>query len=112
MRENRTRFSGCKHDGKLRRAANALDVIDEIELSLEHLLIQKKKRSEGLILRGCSNIFLHCQVGQELRDLAFAHLIWMSFMVKKNEAAYPIHVSLLGTNRIVFHAQLPADAVE
>ena len=82
MRENRTRFSGCKHHGKLRRTANPLDVIDEIELSFEYLLIQKKKRSERLILRGCSNMFLHGQVGQELRDLAFTHLIWMALVVK------------------------------
>ena len=112
MRENRTRFSGCKHHGKLRRTANPLDVIDEIELSFEYLLIQKKKRSERLILRGCSNMFLHGQVGQELRDLAFAHLIWMSFVVEKDEAAYPFNVSLLGADRIMFYPQMPADAVE
>ena len=66
MRENSTCFTGRQHHGKLRRAANALDVIDEIELSFEYLLIQKQKRSERLILRGCSNMFLHGQVGQEL----------------------------------------------
>ena len=86
--------------------------IDEIELSFEYPLIQKKKRSERLILRGCSDMFLHGQVRQELRDLAFAHLIWMTLTVKEDEATYPFNVSLLGADRIMFYPQTPADAVE
>jgi len=57
-------------------------------------------------------MFLHGQVRQELRDLAFAHLIWMTLTVKEDEATYPFNVSLLGADRIMFYPQTPADAVE
>ena len=57
-------------------------------------------------------MLLNCQVGQKLRDLAFAHLIRMALVVKEDEAPYPVNVNLLGADRIMFYPQLPADAVE
>ena len=106
------RFSGCKHHGKLRRAADALDVIHEIELSLEHLLVKKQQRAESLVLSGCSDAFFDRKMSEKFGDFFLAHFVWVAFAMKENVAAYPIHISLLGTDRIVFHAQLPADPVE
>jgi hypothetical protein len=51
-------------------------------------------------------------VRQELRDLAFSHLIWMTLPVKKNKATYPFDVSLLGADGIMFYPQMPAHTVE
>jgi hypothetical protein len=36
----------------------------------------------------------------------------VAFAMEKDVAPNPIHVSLLGSYRIVFYAQMPADAIE
>jgi hypothetical protein len=42
VRQNSTRLVGREHDGELCRACDALDVLDKIEFSLEHLLVKKE----------------------------------------------------------------------
>jgi hypothetical protein len=59
-----------------------------------------------------ATFFFNGQVRQELRDLAFSHLIWMTLPVKKNKATYPFDVSLLGADGIMFYPQMPAHTVE
>jgi hypothetical protein len=41
-----------------------------------------------------------------------AHFDWMAFAMEKDVAPNPIHISLLGSYRIVFYAQMPPNAVE
>ena len=103
VREHRTGFARREDHGQLRWPRNALDVLDEVEFSLEHPLVKKQQRAERLILSGRSNIFFNGQVRQKLRDLAFAHFTRMTFVMKKNEAANPIDICLLRTDRIMFH---------
>ena len=54
----------------------------------------------------------NAQISEKFRDFFLAHFVGMAFAMKKNEAPDPIYVSLLRTDRIVFYAQLPPDAVE
>lgn len=112
MREHGKRFGRRKDHWQLCRARHALDIVDEVEFALEHLLVKKEERSESLVLRGSRYIFLHSEMCEELGDLVFAHLVWVALVVKEDEAPYPIDVRLLGADRIMFHAQMPADAVE
>ena len=53
-----------------------------------------------------------CQVRQKKGDFFFAHLIGVALVMKENETANPIDVSLFGPNAVVFDPQMPADAVE
>ena len=57
-------------------------------------------------------MFFNCEMRKEFRNFAFAHFAWMTFAMEKDVAPNPIHISLLGSNRIVFYAQVPPNAVE
>ena len=101
-----------QYDGQLGRACDALDIVDEIKFSLKHLLIEKQECCESLILRRGSDMFFNCEMRKEFSNFTFAHFAWMTFAMEKDEAPNPIHVSLLGSDRIVFYAQMPTNAVE
>ena len=47
----------------------------------------------------------------DTKDEQYA-LLGVTFVVKENETANPIDVSLFGANAVAFHAQVPADAIE
>jgi hypothetical protein len=112
VREDSPYFAGRQHDGQLGRACDALDVVDEIEFSLKHLLIEKQECGESLVLRRSSDMLFSCEMGKEFGNFAFAHCAWMTFAMKKDVTPNPIHISLLGADRIVFYAQVPPNAVE
>jgi hypothetical protein len=112
VRENSACFARRQYDGQLGRACDALDIVDEIKFSLEHLLIEKQECCESLILRRSSDMFFNCEMRKEFSNFTFAHFAWMTFAMEKDEAPHPIHVSLLGSDRIVFYAQMPTNAVE
>ena len=112
MRKNSACFARRQYDGQLGRACDTLDIADEIEFSLEHLLIEKQECGESLILRRGSDMFFSCEMRKEFGNFTFAHFAWMTFAMKKDVAPNPIHVSLLGSDRIVFYPQVPTNAVE
>ncbi len=105
-------FSAGKDNGQLRRARNTLDVVDEIEFSVEYLLVKKQQRTESLILSRCGDALLHSEMSEKFGDFVLAHFVRMAFAMKKNVTSNPIHVRLFGANRIMLNAQVPADAVE
>src|SRR5919106_6195714 len=106
------RLSGSKYNGKFRRFGNTLDVIDEVEFSLEHLLVKKKQCAESLVLSRCGDALFDREMSEKLGDFFFAHFVRMAFAVEKNEAANPIDVGLLGADGVMFHAQMPSDAIK
>jgi hypothetical protein len=75
-------------------------------------LVKKKKCSESLVLRGRRNMFIDGKMSEEFGDLAFTHFVWMALVVKQDVAANPIEIRLLRANGIMFHAQMPANAIE
>src|SRR5207244_7154762 len=98
VRQNSPRFGRRQDYRKFSRAFDTLDVINEVEFSIEHLLVKKKQRSESLVLCGGSDMLFHGQMGKEFSDLALAHFVRMALMMKKDKAAYPIDVRLLGAD--------------
>lgn len=110
--EDGARFSAGEDDGQLGRTADALDAIDKREFAIEHLLIKKENRAEGLVLSGGGDTALDREMAQEGGDLGFAHLGRMAFLVEEDEAPDPIEISLLGADAVALDAQVPAHAIE
>ena len=112
MGEDTARFAGREYDRQLRWSRNALDVVDEIEFSLQYLLIKKQQCAERLILRGGSDMFIYREMRQKLRYLSLAHFVRVAFAVKENVAPDPIDVRLLSADRVMFYTQMPAHAIQ
>ena len=89
---------------------DSLDVIDEVEFSLEHLLVKKQERAESLILSGRCDAFFHREMSKEFTDFFLAHLARVAFAMKENVTANPIDVRLLGADGVMFYPQMPAHA--
>jgi hypothetical protein len=85
-------------DGELGRAFDPLDFIDEGEFALEDLLVKEEEAAQGLVLGGGGDVFVHCEVGKELSDFVFAHLVGMAFVVEEDVAPDPIDIGLLGAD--------------
>src|SRR5207248_6706812 len=112
LAEDRAGFGRREHHWQLRRTRHAFDAVDEIQFPIEDLLIKKQQRAERLVLSRRGNISLNREMTQEIRNLLFAHLVWMSFFVKQNETARPVEVRFLGTDGVTLRAQKPANAIE
>ena len=104
VREYSPCFGGREHDRKFWRASDTLDIINEVEFSFEHLLLQKKKRSECLILSGCGDAFFNREISEKFGDFFLCHFVGVAFAMKKNVTANPIHIRLLGTDGVIFDA--------
>jgi hypothetical protein len=111
MGENGPRFGSREDDGKLRRAANALDR-NKFELPVEHLLEEKEKRAQSLVLGGRGDVSHYREISKEGSDLLLAHFVWMAFTMEENEAPDPINVSRLGADAVVLDPQMPTNAIE
>jgi hypothetical protein len=57
-------------------------------------------------------MFFNREMRKEFSNFTFAHFAWMTFAMEKDVAQNPIHVSLLGSDRIMFYPQVPANPVE
>jgi len=49
---------------------------------------------------------------QRLADVLLAHFVRVAFAMKENVTANPIDVRLLGADGVMFHPQMPANAIE
>jgi hypothetical protein len=70
--------------------------------------VHRQRLSAGRKRNTCRDSIEPWHVSEALR----AHFAWMTFAMEKDVAPNPIHVSLLGSDRIVFYAQMPPNAVE
>ena len=68
MGEDGVGFLPGQDDGELRRAFHALDAGEEIEFSIEDLLVEEEEGAEGLILGGGGDVFLDGEVAEEGGD--------------------------------------------
>jgi hypothetical protein len=73
---------------------------------------EKQQCTESLILSGGGDALFDGQMSEEFGHLALAHFAWMALLVKEDVAATPIDVRLFSADRIMFHPQMPADAIE
>jgi hypothetical protein len=72
------------------------DGIESAKVDFQHLFVQEQQGMEGLVLRAGRDVPVHSQVREELLDLGSAHVSWMAFVVKQNQAARPVGVAFAG----------------
>ena len=112
MREDSARFARGEDDRKLRWPGNTLDVVNEVEFSFEHLLVKKQQCAESLVLSGGGDALFNGEMSEKFGDFFLAHFLGVTFAMKQDVTTDPIDICLLGTDRIMFYPQVPADAVE
>src|SRR5438067_1805926 len=112
MSKDGTRFAFSKDDGEPRGTANALDAVDELQFPIEDVLVEKEQSREGLVLSRSGDVTIDSKMAQKCRDVFFGELTRVTFAVKKNKAADPIDIGLLGANAVTLDPQMPANAVE
>ena len=97
-------FGACENNRNFCRPVDALNVLDEVEFSLEHLLVKKQQRAESLVLSGCSDALFDRKMSEKFGNFFLAHFLWMAFAMKENVAANPIDVRLLSADGVMFDA--------
>ena len=85
-------------------SADALNVVDKIEFSVEHVLVKKQQRAISLVLSGCSDALFDCKMSEKFGDFFLAHFVWVAFAMKKNITKNSIDVRLLSANGVMFDA--------
>ena len=110
--QNRPGFFAGEDDRNLGWAFDPRYLINEIEFSLQYLLIEEEQCAERLVLRRSGDISIYCEMSEEFGDFLLAHFVWVAFAMKENVTANPIDVRLLGADGVMFHPQMPANAIE
>src|SRR5437870_8902362 len=100
MSKDGTRFAVTKDHGQSSRAADALDAVDELQFPIEDVLVEKEQSREGLVLGRSGDVTIDRKMAQKCRDVFFGELTRVTFAVKKNKAADPIDIGLLGANAV------------
>jgi hypothetical protein len=93
-----------KDDRNLGRPFDSLDLVNEIEFAVEHLLVKKQECGQGLVSGRSGDVFVDCKMGKEPGDLFLAHFVRVPLTVKKDIAANPIDIGLLGSDAVMFDA--------
>jgi hypothetical protein len=73
-------FLTREHDRNPLRYFGAPDALDPSGLLPQHFLVQEEQRAQRLILRRRADAILDRERRQELADLRFAHLAWMTHL--------------------------------
>ena len=84
----------------------------EGKFALENVTVKEENGTEGLILGGGRKIAFGGQIYNECLYFGFAHLAWMTFVMKQNITANPIHVGLFCAIGVVFDAQRIGNLIE
>lgn len=70
----------------------------------ENFPVEEEQGVEGLVLRRCGDIFIHCEMREEGLDFRTAHLFRITVMLKRQVAGHPREIALFGPNRVVLQA--------
>jgi hypothetical protein len=81
-------------------------------VDIEHLLVEEDQGVEGLILRCGRDVKFHCEMAEERADFQRAHLVRVPFLVVENKAADPVHISFLGSEAVMSHAERGTHAIQ
>jgi len=60
--------------------------VDVANLFSQHVAVKKQNRIQRLVLRGGAHVPLRGETRKELRNLLFAHLSRVPFLVEKDES--------------------------
>jgi hypothetical protein len=76
------------------------DTVEPEQFPVQHHPIEKKQRTERLILRGRGHIPVNGKMRKKCLDFPLAHLIRMAFVVKQNKPTHPVDISLFSANTV------------
>jgi hypothetical protein len=65
---------------------------------LKHIPVKKQQSVERLILGRGGNMPVDCQVSKVSLDLAFSHILRMTFVMEEDKAPNPTDIRLFGAN--------------
>ncbi len=94
MGKNRAGLGPGEDDGNCRWPLDSVDLVDEVELSLQNLLVKEEKSTQGLVLGRGGDVFVDREMSEKPSDFLFAHLAGMAFVMEKDEAADPVDIHL------------------
>jgi hypothetical protein len=97
-------LGACENNRNFCGPADALNILDKVEFSLEHLLVKKQQRAESLVLSGCRDAFFDRKMSEKFGDFFLAHFVWVAFAMKENVTANPIDIRLLSADGVMFDA--------
>jgi len=103
---------GRQNRGQPLRPFRANHALQIAKRPLEHGLVEKAQRIQGLVLRARRDAQLDRKMGKKGSDLALAHIRRMAPAVETDEPNDPGNVGLLRTNAIVTHANRRANVLE
>lgn len=81
-----------------------VDAIQPCQQGVHFLAVEKQNRRQRLVLRRSRDVLAHRKVGEKRLDHRRTHVAGMAFAMMQNEAAYPVGVSLLGTQAVMLDA--------
>lgn len=93
--QNTHGFLARKNHGQSLGLARALNVRNVWKILLKHVAVEKEKRTKRYRLGQCGNADLNRQIGYKRANFVLTHVARVALVVKDNEAANPLDVSLL-----------------
>jgi hypothetical protein len=87
-------------------------VIEPRKRAAEDVLVKEQESALRLILRRRRDCVRDREVGQKGLDLRAANLDGVTLAVEPDEASNPVHISLLGSEAVVFQANAIAHLTE
>jgi hypothetical protein len=101
-----------EHDGEPLRLLRVAYVAEPRQVDAEHLLVEKQKRGERLLMGRRGDVALGDEVGEECLDLDCAERQRMTLAVIDDEPSRPIHVRTFSAHAVVLVADAIAYAIE
>jgi hypothetical protein len=111
-REQGFDLAAPQHHRQVVRSFGSYDVVEPLDVAFEDVPVEEADRRQRLVLGRGAGVAVHGQGGEEGFDFALAHVGGMTLAVEDDEAADPVHVGLLGAQRVVTGTHGFADAVE
>jgi hypothetical protein len=101
-----------EHDRYPGRPLGLYDVVDPLDLDLEHLLVKEGERAERLVLGGSGDVPDCRQVGEKCADLCFTHLGRVPLAMKQDEPLDPAQIGILCAEAVVPYPNRPAHLLQ
>lgn len=86
--------------------------VESRQFHKQNVTVEKQQGRFRLILSRWGDIQIDGQMGEECGDFDRTHFGGMTFAMEQDEAARPINVGVLGSDRVVSYANLMAKLVE
>src|ERR1700693_377572 len=112
MVEDFTHFIASEDNGQARRPFSSLDSLQPTDFLPEDFLVEKKQRTQGLVLGGRCNVPIASKMSKKFCHFCFRHVARMPFVMEPNEALDPIDIALLGPDAEMLSSNDVANLIE